>query len=701
MVPLPSALDPKASVTLSVYWGWRRRGEELGVDIGIWEYGISVLPSIWTAWARTQWVHVIPCLEMGNIRYKFRPGRLFSLSTQPSIPTASNMEVAATTRKRVKRNHPCEACRLQRRKCSPQPDGGPCQRCRLMKRECVYKRSAVPSGEVYDPTEDELRLLEEVDIVEEELEDLETEMLEITARKGVKGESGNGGSCSDSPPLLTSSPLNDASSSNPTSKGCLPLFSPHSMGQDSLPLYSDPVDDAVVSMKGHVVHPWEDHRKLEALNRFNWTVTLRSGRLQIRTNIRNMQDLVNIALNNYENMHDFDDPNNIISPTYLTNQRGGPVLRVTAGHNSLGDATFKVVKMAGRNTVTIMKYHNVKVRLERHAMTCLVETFFLCVNRVHPLIHRPTFERLFWLADDPASSALTCALCAVMTMRDCEHSLVVGTYPSPISRQMMGEHFAMRARELLEEQFDTPSLGTIVGLLCMILYRILSLEVSKAFQYSGLALQMGRVLVRQLDHSGPDPSKYTTEGWAERLGLPGATPGRGCGDVPRGQGAGVLAHAGKHSVPGPPVRRCEPNREADQHVACGRVLRGRAVHEYVVRPVGTGIPIDSVYVPACGSGGASEGGFPPDRRSAKHQPLQLMAANPRAFPAAIPRHACTHGGERAGVATGRVVVQRSLLLLRSAHAATGVRRPPQAFSAPKPTVGRDREAEPGPRVEDP
>lgn len=435
------------------------------------------------------------------------------------------------SRKRIKRNHPCEACRLQRRKCNPQPDGGPCQRCRLMRRECVYKRSTVPHGEPAEPTEMELKMLEEVEIVEEELEELESEVARISRKDKVKlekkGEDDDAHNCRSSASftlllgvcgywyysLSTILLIITASSPGPISTSHH-LLSGYSMDADPpLDLNQEMHSKALVPTSGHgTVLPW-DPRRLDILNRLNWTLTIRSGRMRIKTNIRNFQDLINVATNNFDNMHSLDDPTNILSPTYLHAQRKESVLRVTTNHSNLRDASITIVKYASSTDIQGDIFSNVQANIENQIVRTLVDSFFACANHTNPIIHRPTFDRLFWKPKDPTSSPVVAALCAITTMHDCKNSL---PYTGKVPIHLMGEHFASRARDLFEDSFDSPTLEAMIGLLYMIQYRVFSLDASKASNYAGLAISMGDALSKQLNCSGPVQSRYKPEAWAER-----------------------------------------------------------------------------------------------------------------------------------------------------------------------------------------
>lgn len=251
----------------------------------------------------------------------------------------------------------------------------------------------------------------------------------------------------------------------------------------------------------------------------NWKITIRPDGIRIHTDIRNFQDLVDLTLVNTEHMRP-DDPENPLSPTYLLRHRGRrPTMHVTVMNFALGDSSVTIFKraMARRATEPVSQVWILQPAIEMEMVQHLYDAYFACQNLLYPLFHRPTFTRLYYDARDPTSSAVICAMCATLTLSQCEHTTPLFRRHglSTEEQRRVAHHFAAKARDLLGEVFDEPSFGTMMVMGLLLQFVLVSLDVSKVFLYTATSLSVAETLKQSYtchpDTTGGEDARATRE----------------------------------------------------------------------------------------------------------------------------------------------------------------------------------------------
>lgn len=368
-----------------------------------------------------------------------------------------------------RRNNPCIQCRERKRKCNyVRPV---CSRCAKAGKSCVYVQNLKPEDQkegdffVREDGDETSSPPEDVSEMLRRLQALESEMLTLR-RANILPRS------SKSPP------------DSPTSS--------------EITVRRGAAEDTSVFPLKLIESMFNSPDLLEKLG---WKINLAQSGIQIQTNVRSFQDLLNFVttalrtlivsepLHPLATVHE-NENSMTVAKTHVVGQFEGKLAEsMQRGFQSYSREVAAIIYspiIIGLNNLSIAKVF----------MDSILEIYFTEFHQYIPVIHRSVIPLLYDYSD-PMSSPALCVF-AANVLRWCQDTKKLPTsLAEHIQTSNTCTYLFQRACDILNDSvFEEPSFNNFVALSLCNNWSMIIMQVKRAWHFRGLAFRMAPVLVQ-------------------------------------------------------------------------------------------------------------------------------------------------------------------------------------------------------------
>lgn len=351
-------------------------------------------------------------------------------------------------------------CKFHRRKCVRKSNNVNCERCIRLKRECINVPRNIDNDDELLIDGDFAHLEHsnhEVVSYNQQLQVLQDQILIL--EKALKEAK-----------ILRNLTYSSSDSDSMSS------------GYSEAHAYSSPSspEDDLDSNERQVVPIRKTNKRLESSKlTYSWTLSMSKNGIVLNTNVKSIEDLITFgvqALQYLDGAALYTEPRDELKSLSL---------RTTNRSNSIHFSFQEALKNnKGHGGIAKPAATSAVLSDQENVILNLVRAFFTCYNTVHPLVYKSLYYERYRTTEEKIASPLTTAMCAVMTLRPCQHI--------PYQRQelrQMGDYFYSLARESLSDIIDEPSqaMEASMGFMLLSHYSFLTLRFSEARHYSTTA----------------------------------------------------------------------------------------------------------------------------------------------------------------------------------------------------------------------